>query len=129
DDGAVARTALGSFDPFVLGETGIGKEILIADFALGGDVERLVGHINDLVGLADLPADGELSRRRQVGLGAFGRAGVNPAGDELLVAITKTGIVDEVAILGVGMPGGHALLIDDFADGLGPADDFVIVGQ
>ena len=34
-----------------------------------------------------------------------------------------------MAVLGIGVPGRHPLLLDDFADHLGPADDLVIARQ
>src|SRR5439155_12020718 len=75
------------------------------------------------------PADSELARRREVGFVAFGRAGVDPAGDELLVFFAEAGVVDEVAVFGISVPGRHALLVNDLANHLGPADDFVVAGE
>ena len=60
---------------------------------------------------------------------AFGRAGFDPVGDRLFLLGTETDVVGEMAILGIGVPGGHAALAHDLVDRVGPADRFLIRGE
>ena len=62
---AVARTALGRLHPHVVLEAGVHDEPLIVQHAGGRHLEFL-GHREDLVRLADLPAFDESRRGRQV---------------------------------------------------------------
>ena len=79
-NGPIAWPTLRELYPLVFGEARIGEEVLIADLALGWHVVRLFRHIHNLVGLADLPADGVLARRRQIGFVAFRSASFDPTG-------------------------------------------------
>src|SRR5262249_6028722 len=124
-----ARTALRGLDPFVFLEARVNDEVLIAHLARCRYFERPVGHVHDLLWLTDLPADGELLRWWQIGFVAFGRAGLDPAADEQLVAVAQARVVDEMAIFRIRVPGRHALLIDNFADHFGPTHDLVVAGE
>src|SRR5258705_476178 len=112
-DRAVARPALCRFDPLVFSESRIREKVLIADFAFGRHVERLLRHVYDRVGLTDLPADSELARRRQVGLLSLGRPGLDPAVNQRLVFVAESRVVDKMTVLGISVPRWHALLLDD----------------
>ena len=65
DNAAVVGTCFGSLDPFVFGPTWIRHEVLVLDDAFGRHVV-LNRHFDDLVGLTNLPAVGELRRLRQI---------------------------------------------------------------
>ena len=67
-------------------------------------------------------------RLGQIGI-PFGPAGGHPAGDQRFLVVRQPGIVLELAVVRIGVPGGHAALLDNFADHVGPAGGIFIVGQ
>ena len=128
-DCPVPRPAFGSLDPFVLFEARIDHKELVADFPLGRHVVRLLGHIDDLIRLADLPPRGELLRGRQILLISFRRSGGDPAVDEGFFFVTEASVIGELAVLGVGVPRRHPLLAHNFVNHPSPADGLFIAGQ
>ena len=120
---------LDAADPLVLFPARIDDEHLVVDHAGGRHVERLVAHVDHLVGLGNHPAGGELGRRGQVLEVAFGRAIGDPLADRGLVLVAQPRVIEEVAVVRVGVPGGHPLRLDDFFDHRGPAGDLLVAGQ
>ena len=82
DHGAVAGARLRHAHPFVFGETGGQHHVLVVDIGLGGDGERL-RHLENEVGLGNVPAFEELARRgRVLGFAGFG-AFIGPGGERV----------------------------------------------
>ena len=98
-DRGIARPRLDGRDPLVFLPARIDHEHLIFDHARGRHVERLVGHVDHLVGLGNHPAFGELGRLGQILGIALGRAVGDPFGDRGLVGVAQPGVVLEVAEL------------------------------
>src|SRR5262249_40557900 len=76
---AVARASFGGLYPLVLGPAWIDGKELIFDRALFRNRIRLVSHVDDLIGLADLPALDKLARLGQIGRIALRAAVFDPA--------------------------------------------------
>src|SRR4029079_15623324 len=108
---------------------GIDDEMVILDHSFRRNVHRFIAHVNNLVRLADDPALDELPRRRQLRSVTFGAAVIDPSGDHLLLFVGETNVVIKVAVCGVGVPGGHASLVDDLADHFAPAYNVVVAGH
>ena len=121
DDGGIARAAFGAANPDVFFDAGIDYEILIGDDARGRNLVGF-GHFDDEVGTGNTPryVGVELWRLGQIGGIAFGHAVIDPGKDGLLIGIGQAAIVAEFAELGVGVPGRHAFVLDDFTDRVGP---------
>ena len=124
---AVARTALGRLHPDVLLEAGVHDEPLIVQHAGGRHLE-LLGHREDLVRLADLPALDELQRGRQILVVALASTGVDPRQERVALVLGQAAVVGELAIARIGVPGRHPLLEHRLADPAGPLLG-VFIGQ
>ena len=118
----------GRLDPHVVLKARIDDEVLIVDDAGRRDLERF-GHLDYEVGLGNPPAFGKRRRGRQLRPVPFGAAVVDPLGNHLLLGIRHAGVVGEFAILRIGIPGRHPLVVDDFPHVLRPGRDFVVIGQ
>ena len=60
---------------------------------------------------------------------ALGRAVGDPVGDQPFLIVGQVGVVAELAMIGAGVPGGHAAVANDLGNRLGPAGGLLIVGQ
>ena len=128
DDGSTARFHLGRLNPLVFREAGVDDKKLVIDRPGRLHFEGL-GNREDDVRLRNAPALGKSGRRGRILGIAFGRAGLNPVGDRLLLLGSETAVVGKVAILRIGVPGGHAPLAHDLIDGVGPANRFLVRGE
>jgi hypothetical protein len=90
-------------------ELRIDVRVLIGNGASSRHRERLA-HAQDNVGRWDLPAFDVLFRLGQVGGIALGHAVLDPLAKELLVGAGHVGIVGEMAVSRVRVPGRHAAL-------------------
>jgi hypothetical protein len=95
--------------------------------ALGVEGERF-GELEDNVGLAHGPAFGELGEGREVVGVTLGRAGGGPGFDELDLGVGEAAVGFELAVAGLGLPGGHGARVGDLRDLLGALAD-VLVGR
>ena len=128
DDAAIARPQLGGLHPAVGRKIDVEFERLIVDQAAVGNFERLV-HFDHDVGLGNPPALDKRRRRRQIRLIAFGAAVARPGRDQFLFAVGQAGVVQKMAVLGIGMPGRHAAAGDDLDDCFGPGGRLVVGGE
>ena len=94
DDGSTARFHLGRLNPFVFREAGVDDKKLIIDRPGRLHFEGL-GNGEDDVRLRNAPALGKSGGRGHILGIAFGRAGLNPVGDRLLLDGTETAVVGE----------------------------------
>ena len=77
------------------------------------------------------------SRQPSANLGDGGRSLRSPSGApaatqscrSLFLLGRQPAIVDELAMLRISVPGGHAIVVDHFQDRVGPAGDFVVAGH
>ena len=124
-DGRIPWAALHAFDPSILRESGIDREVLVFNGAFGRHVVRLRRHRKNLVGRFRQPPAVDEARRQGQFLGIpLGSAGGGPLAKNLLLILGQTAVVAEMAELRIGMPGGHPPLADDFGNHVGPARDF-----
>ncbi len=72
------------------------------------------------VGLRNPPAVGKRALGRQLRRIPLGKSVVDPFVHELFVGLGQTRVVVELAVLGIGPPGGHSPLVDHFSNRLGP---------
>ena len=105
-DGPITGPHLDSFDPGVLVEPHRHHDPLVIDRPHGRDAERL-RHLEDLVGLADVPAFEEGQRRGRLLRIALVRAGIGPAGDRVDFRLRQAPVVREVADRRIGVPRRH----------------------
>ena len=107
DDAPVAGPKLDGGNRSILLQTARDDEAAVDILAVGREGEGL-GHFEDEIGLAQLPAIGELRSRRQVfGIAFFG-TGVGPTGDGLDLLGGQPPLVLEVAVTVHGFPRRHA---------------------
>ena len=128
DDRRIPRPHLRCPDPDVLLELGVDHEVLVGHRPLGGDLD-LLGQGDHQVGGRDAPALDIVRRLGQVARVALGRPGGDPGGDRLLFVVAQPGVVGELAVLGAGVPGGHAAALNHLVDHLGPAGGLLVVAQ
>ena len=123
--GAVSRPCLNGLDPFVFREARIDRKILIGDCPFGGHSIRCFRHLENLIRiLGQLPT---IDERR--GLGkifgiAFRSAGSRPFVQKVFFVVRQAAVIAEVSLSGIGEPGRHAAVTDDFRDRVGPSGDF-----
>src|SRR5262249_28579630 len=106
------------------------EEVLVRDAplaGLGGDLV-LLGHREDRVGPADRPALGPRHRSRLLSFAAWA-ALVDPGQQRLAVLLAEAAVVGEPAGARVGVPGGHAPLLDDLADHRRPGRHVVVAQE
>ena len=72
---------------------------------------------------------GPIGLRREMFRVAAGHSLFNPGGQCGPCGLRHASRADKLAVLGVGVPGWHAILLNDFQHHFAPADDFVVVGQ
>ena len=103
DDLGGGRADLDGADPFIFGQTDGDEEVAVDVGAAGGDFVGL-GEAHDEVGLAELPAGGELGEARgELGV-AFGRALLDPVGEEGDLGIGEAALVAVLDVGGLGVP-------------------------
>ena len=76
-----------------------------------------------------MPGPGRRRRRRQIGGIAVWRSGRDPVSQHLLIGFGHVARVGESTVLRTRMPRRHPAIIDYLDHRVGPADDFVVVGQ
>ena len=119
EDFGIAGFHLECLDPFVFREVGRDLEILIRDFAVGGN-RIVLTHRKHRVRGADRPAAFVRGLRGQIGGFPFRRAAVGPAHQRRLVRLAQTTVVEEFAVLRIGMPWRHRAFADLRGNGFRP---------
>jgi len=115
NDLAVAGRKFDGAHEAIAFEGKVNDEIAINVAAFGAEMKGL-GHGDDEIGRAELPAGGKLRiRRRQLRV-AFGRAVGDPLANEREFAIGEATFVGEFAITMFREPGRHGATLDDFED-------------
>ena len=100
----VSGKHFGRLDPFVFGEVGGNVDVFVV--VHGGSTHQKLGNGQHHVGL-DVPAFREYGSRRQIlGVSFFG-SGSHPGIDGGDLGVGQPRIINEIAHLGVGMPGRH----------------------
>ena len=127
EDGGVARPHLGGDHPHVFLGVGVHHHVLVVDGAARRQLERL-RHLEDDIRL-DVPAAGELDRRRRVLLVAGRGARVGPRAQQLDLRRAQAALVGEVAVGRVGEPRRHLLRRDGGLDCLGPRPRLLVGEQ
>ena len=105
-DAPIAGSHFDALDPGVFLESRRHHDPLVIDRPRGRDAERL-RHLEDLVGLADVPAVEEGQRSGCLPRIALGRAAIGPAGDRVDLRLRETTVVLEVADGRIGVPRRH----------------------
>ena len=88
-----------------------------------------LGHFQDQIGLAQLPAFGEFGLRRQVTGIPFFRAWLGPFGDRGDLVIAQPTDIASFAEVRIGLPRGHAARGSDVMNEIGPLGRILVFQQ